>query len=544
MFDKHLPEKLPIVLVQIVNQNDFEGMDFQNTFLFEHVSIHQTLVIYHINYEELPLTIFCKIFFSSSIDDYKYYIVLRIPYFFYLNTGITLKHVETQLDTKQECFHVRQIEIFKRPINIFAYPYIKRIKYYLRGCSDKAVTCFHDEKYLCFCPLHDNQTVRCTIYDHTREKCQRSSSYCLNEGLCIENQRAGLVEFACLCSSCHYYGALCQFSLGDYGLSLDALVGVEMQTGKTLSEQSILIKLCIGILTCMVILGFIGNILCIITFLRKKSRKTGCGYYLLLTSICNQLALILLALRFIYFLITQMILWDDRNGSLILCQCLEYGLILLPNLSNWLSACVSIERAFTVVRGALFDKEATVHIAKRLSIVLAIVLAVMTVPEPLSRHLIEDPRLGRYTWCVAQYNSIHWRTLASFFSIMHLLCPFLINFFSAVILIVFISRQKTNIRKDKTPRAFGTVLREQAAHYKYLLISPTVLLIMALPRLVLSLGSLCIDTSCRNFIFLAGYFISFIPFMTTLFIFVLPSPVYYNELKPQMSQIRHFLNFK
>ncbi len=535
-FGEHQPQILPIVLFQFVDLTFFTITDFQNTFLLEHVSIHRPLVIYHVNYEELPYMVLSKVFYSSSIDDYRYYIVLYMNHYV-LTNGIRPKHVQTQLEASQQCLHVRQMEVFKTPINILAYPYIKRIKFYLRGCSDNKTRCFHDEIYLCLCPIKNDQAANCIIYDHTREVCQKSS-YCLNEGLCIENRRNGMVQFACLCPSCHYYGALCQFSLGQHGLSLDALVGIEMRTGKTLSEQSILIKLCTTILISMITFGFIGNILCIITFAREKSREAGCGYYLFVVSVCNQLALIMLGLRFVYLLVTQMVVWNNRVRSLILCQCLEYGLTILPNLSNWLSACVSVERTFTVARGALFNQQTSIRIAKRLCIVLLIVLAGMTVHESINRQLIEDPRLGRYTWCVAKFNSAPWRILGSTLSFVHLLGPFLINFLSTGILIVIITRQKLTVQKDKNRQSFSTALRKQAAYYKHLIISPTVLLILALPRLIISLGSLCIDTSWRNYVFIAGYFISFIPFMTTLFIFVIPAPVYRDELKVCLSRIR------
>jgi hypothetical protein len=539
MFDTNQPDTLPITLFQFVEMPFVETVNFQIrylTYFFEHISTRRSFTVYHIGYEELPFIVLCKIYYSSSIDDYKYYIVLQIPLQAMYNK-ILPKYVETQLETRQQCLHIRQMEVFKKPINILAYPFIKRIKYYLRGCLDNTTVCFHDEIYICLCPIRADQTLNCFIHDHTREICQ-PPNYCLNEGLCIENRRGGIVEFSCICPSCHYYGALCQFSVGQHGLSLDALVGMQMRTGTALSKQSILIKSCIVILSLMIILGSIGNFLCIITLIRKNSRKSGCGYYLLISSVCSQLTLVLLGLRFVYFLVTQMVLWNDRTRSLILCQCLEYTLILLPNLFNWLSACVSIERTLAVVRGAYFNHQTSIRVAKRLCIILVIVLAGLTVHEPLSRQLIEDPRLGRYTWCIAQFKSVHWRTLASVLSIIHLLGPFLVNLFSTGILIVAISRQKINVQKNKNPQTFTVVLHQQIARYKHLIISPVVLLILALPRLIITLGSLCIDTTWRNYIFLAGYFISFIPFMTTLFIFIIPAPVYQDELKLCLSRMR------
>ena len=186
--------------------------DIENIFLFDQVSTHRPLLIYHTNHEQLPGMVLSKVVYSASIDDFRYYIVLYIPLIVSRNKTWP-KHVQSQLQISQQCLHARQMEIFKKPVNIFAYPFIKRIKFYLRGCFDNITRCFHDEVYLCFCSIQHNQTGNCVIYNHTREMCQ-TSSYCLNGGLCIENQRNGIVQFACLCPSCYYYGALCQFSLG------------------------------------------------------------------------------------------------------------------------------------------------------------------------------------------------------------------------------------------------------------------------------------------------------------------------------------------
>ncbi|CAF3343036.1 unnamed protein product [Rotaria sp. Silwood2] len=322
------------------------------------------------------------------------------------------------------------------------------------------------------------------------------------------------------------------------GLSLDALVGIELRTGKTLSEQSILIKVTITVLIFMITFGSIGNILCVMTFAQQKSREIGCGYYLFVISIYNQLTLVILGLRFAYLLLTQTVVWNNKGRSLILCKCLDYGLTLLPNLSDWLSACVSVERTLAAVRGALFNKQVSIRTAKGLCVVLLIVLSAVTVPEIRTRQLIEDPRLGRYTWCVTKFSSEKLQAFKSFLSIAHLLGPFLINLFSTSILIVAIARQKLTVRKRNVNQSFTAMLREQTAHYKQLLITHTVLLILALPRLIISLGSLCIDTTWRNYVFLAGYFISFMPIVTTLFIFVIPAPLYRDELKQYLLCIR------
>jgi hypothetical protein len=117
-----------------------------------------------------------------------------------------------------------------------------------------------------------------------REKCVRSLAIVLTVVYALKIKGNGMVQFACLYPSCYYYGALCQFSLGQQGSSLDALIGIEMHTGKSLSEQSLLIKLCLAILTVMIAFGLIGNILCIITLARKKSRIDNTWFEICLSS--------------------------------------------------------------------------------------------------------------------------------------------------------------------------------------------------------------------------------------------------------------------
>ena len=74
--------------------------------------------------------------------------------------------------------------------------------------------------------------------------------------------------------------------------------------------------------------------------------------------------------------------------------------------------------------------------------------------------------------------------------------------------------------------------------YKHLLIGPIVLFIFASPRIILLTASLCISTSWHNYLFVTGYFFSFVPFMTTLVIFVAPLPTYRRELQKAFRKIR------
>ncbi|CAF4208571.1 unnamed protein product [Adineta steineri] len=72
-------------------------------------------------------------------------------------------------------------------------------------------------------------------------------------------------------------------------------------------------------------------------------------------------------------------------------------------------------------------------------------------------------------------------------------------------------------------------LRKQLRRYNHLLIAPFVLVVLALPRLIISFASGCMKSGQDSWLFLTGYFISFIPSTITFVVFVLPSKIYRQE---------------
>ncbi len=79
----------------------------------------------------------------------------------------------------------------------------------------------------------------------------------------------------------------------------------------------------------------------------------------------------------------------------------------------------------------------------------------------------------------------------------------MINLISVFILIKTKSRQQLNIY---THRSYKEILREQFQRHKHLLTAPIVLVILGLPRLIITFISKCMksvdDSSC---LFLGGY---------------------------------------
>ena len=72
---------------------------------------------------------------------------------------------------------------------------------------------------------------------------------------------------------------------------------------------------------------------------------------------------------------------------------------------------------------------------------------------------------------------------------------------------------------------------KQFNEHKQLVISPIILLLLSLPRLIISLVSGCVDVSDYPWLYLCAYFISFTPPMLIFLVFVFPSKLYMNTFK-------------
>ncbi len=73
-------------------------------------------------------------------------------------------------------------------------------------------------------------------------------------------------------------------------------------------------------------------------------------------------------------------------------------------------------------------------------------------------------------------------------------------------------------------------LREQFNKQKHLIFSPIILVLLAIPRLIISFLSGCMESVRDPWLFLFGYFISFLPSLLIPIIFILPSEIYRKEL--------------
>jgi hypothetical protein len=124
-------------------------------------------------------------------------------------------------------------------------------------------------------------------------------------------------------------------------------------------------------------------------------------------------------------------------------------------------------------------------------------------------------------------------------NIIHFIVPFIINVISALTIIIMSTRQQVAIKKKKK---YQEILKEQIHERKNLLIGPCVLIILGIPRLIISFTSGCMKSTSDSWLFLLGYFISLIPPLLTFILFVLPSKTYKQAFRKAISRYRNLIN--
>ena len=309
----------------------------------------------------------------------------------------------------------------------------------------------------------------------------------------------------------------------------------------------------------MFVIGFINGICSFITFRNKELRKVGCVLYLLASSITSLLTITMFTVKFWFVVFIQ--LHSIISSSILQTDCAFIGpvLKLCLYLDGWLNACVAIERTVNVSKGITFDKKMSKRAARWIIPILFLIIMGTIIHEPISHELFEYPtqkykpinnnlamnksmrneiyseyEIEHNVLCVIRYSrSVQTYNTITLF--VHLVVPFLLNLCSALFIIFGTARQRSTTHNNQTLREH---ILKQINEHKQLLISPIILLIMALPRLIISLVSGCVDPSNNPWLYLCGYFTSFIPPMLIFAVFVLPSELYWKTFKDSITKWR------
>jgi len=358
-------------------------------------------------------------------------------------------------------------------------------------------------------------------------------------------------------SSC-VVGDQCSLFTKGIGLTIDDILRNKIQSNISFQKQSTLIQTAAGLTMIMFVIGFINGIFSLITFSNKELRKVGCGIYLLASSITSLLTITMFTIKFWFVVFIQ--LYSIVRSPILRIDCAFIGPILklCLYLDGWLNACVAIERTINVSKGVNFNQKVSRHTARWVIFILLIFIMGTIVHEPIHHELFEhitqryNPMnisnnltmnmtmknehnvlcVIRYSRSVQTYNTI---TL-----FIHLIVPFLVNLFSALFIIFGTARRRSTAQTNK--KSFKEHVINQIREHKQLLISPFILLLLALPRLIMSLISGCVDPSENPWLYLCGYLISFTPPMLVFAVFVLPSELYRKIFNDSITRCRQHIH--
>ncbi|CAF1367160.1 unnamed protein product [Didymodactylos carnosus] len=430
------------------------------------------------------------------------------------------QYVKTTIIGSNKCPNIE--DIFDH--QIFQFHPLKRIKYYQLICQQNhRLKCFFDETQLCLC-TKDN-LADCFDFNHNGISLCDENNVCQNNGKCYVNDLKCPTKSLCVCQQC-YHGTLCQFTTSGSVLSLDSIIGYHIQSYVQFSKQYFIIKLSTGITIVMATTGILSNVFAIMTFSRERVLELGCGFYLLSSSIASLSTMIIFVYKLLSLFVTQMELITNDSYLNVNCKMTNFLLKFLPTTVEWLNACVASERALSILLGIHFNKIKSKFWSKFTIGIVILINITSALHDPLNRRLLKDTEEQRI-WCIADYSYSSWLNVYNAaVNIIHFIVPFVINCLSACIIITVTARNRSVIRTNQTYREH---LTEQFQRHKHLLISSSVLVILGISRLIISYFSGCMKSARNPWLFLAAYFISFVPPMLTFPIFIIPSKSYRTE---------------
>jgi hypothetical protein len=466
--------------------------------------------------------------FLELMNKNYYFIVLQETY----NRSTTITKM---VNSSNHCPHIS--ELFNK--TFIQWHVLRRIKYYHLPCQRYSpdLSCFYDDVHFCLCyNFGQKRLANCFNFVHNMTFDCIGQSECENGAQCFQDHLTCPYRSMCMCPSC-FYGARCQFSTSGFGLSLDAILGYHILPHISIIHQSSIVQFSLAFTIIFVVAGLINGIFCLITFKNKIVREVGCGLYLLSSSIIVLLTIMMFGLKFFILLLAQMTIISNRSFLSFQCHSIDFILRVCLSMDQWLSACVAVERAITAIKGLGFVKKKSRQAAKLVIVILLIVIVGTCIHDPIYRRLINEENEDddqKRIWCIVTYPS-SLQIYNYIIHIVHFFGPFMINLISPVILIIKTSHHQSNVHQERT---YKEILHGQFREHRHLLTAPIVLVILALPRLIITFVSKCMNSTGDAWLFLVGYFISFIPSMLTFIVFISPSKFYRKEFHKSITQYR------
>ncbi|CAF1378194.1 unnamed protein product [Adineta steineri] len=440
--------------------------------------------------------------------------------------------ISTLIQPSQECIATEQL--LNSTVTKMV-PYRRIIFFHILCHTRTDLICFIDPAYLCLCT--NDHHANCMEFKRDRNFQCKLKKYCANGAQCVQDHPTCPSTRICICPAC-FFGNECQFYTKGLGSTLDEILGYELKRNTILSKQPITVKVSAAITMIIFAVGTINCILSIMVFRRQASQKVGCGIYLLAASYTSLMIMILFTLKFWLLFFSYQLIFEHHNLQAILltnCRIVEPLLKVLLNIDKWLNACVSIERIVSVQQGISFNAEKSKTIAK-----YAVIMVFLSNFGVYALQIIElrvfTDSIEERSWCVITYSSF-MQTYSFTLIMFHYIGPLATNVISAITIIIITTRQRYRTAAKSNPR-FKDLLKLKIKHYKHLIISPIIIIILTLPHLIISFILNCNKSSHLLWFYLSGYFLSFIPSAFIFQIFILPAPVYREEFMKLKSHIR------
>jgi hypothetical protein len=380
--------------------------------------------------------------------------------------------------------------------SVFKYHHICR--------NDNQSFCFYDENYFCICQ-QDHYRAECFILDIEHDRCYE----CLSGGKCLQGDLLkDPNDFICLCPSCHQ-GHRCEFSMQAFGFTLDSLL-------VNYSKEVKIIY--VSIVFLLFIIGLFNNFCSFVTFKRPTPRKFGVGNYLLIVSCLNQIALLCLLFKFIE--ITVGII------GIVSCKVVSYFFSIITRSTYWLTSWITVDRLLMILfPTSSFLKNPRLSI--RISISTLIVLFAMHVHEIIHYTIIQHLSTAS-SICVTNFDTKLISNYNRISTLIHYLFPFFIQIICITLLIVLAARSRMKTAGQRI--TFGEVLKKQFETQKELYVTPTIIVLSALPQAILTFSFACTQLNdLQRHTLLCSYLLSYAPQVLGFILYVLPSTTYKKE---------------
>ena len=504
--DMTIPSYLSAHFFTLSNESDpVSTLVVQKLTLFQRTATFRLALLFHVVIVEA---------------DEKYYVALI--------QSVPRMDISTLISPAQRCMPVG--EFFDSTVmEMIVYERMKRYPILCKTLLN--LQCFVDDAHLCFCT--DERHPNCMNFNQQRDLRCSFNAACLNGARCVQDHPYCPSKRICVCTAC-FFGDKCQFYAKGLGATLDEILGYEIKSDAVLSQQPFSVKFSAILTMLMLSMGVINSAISILIFRRKKPQEVGCGFYLLTSSVTSLMVMILFTLKFWLLFLSRQTSLPSRHIIMVgNCLVTEPLLKLVIYTDNWLNACVAIERAVAALQGISFNKNKSKQIAKSVVLLVCVVIVVLFLPQLIHLRIYNDIREER-AWCVTSHS--RWLQIYSSATIfLHFFAPLIINIFSPFFIIFATARKRSAAEKNSS---FLVHLTTKFQKYRPMIISPVIIIVLTLPHLIISITLDCNKSSRLFWFYLSGYFLSFVPVVFIFLIFVLPSPLYREELGHLITRVR------